>query len=140
LWTTLITIFSQQLLTLIPITIMLTHTTHIIPILTIIIVPYNLGHKSISQETLKLSDSPQQWIKLNKVIRSLKSNDSHGYDKISTKLLKISSTFISSPLTYIRNEVLITGIFPDRLKLSTIKPLYKKTIKRTYLTTDQSLS
>ena len=56
----------------------------------------------------------------------LKSQDSRGYDEISTKLLKISSPFISSPLNYICNVVLIKRIFPDRLKFSIINPLYKK--------------
>jgi hypothetical protein len=51
-----------------------------------------------------------------------KSKDSHGYDEISTKLLKISSPLISSPPNYICNKVLTKGIFPDRLKFSTIKP------------------
>jgi hypothetical protein len=59
-------------------------------------------------------------------MKSFKSKDSHGYDEISTKILKISSPFISSPLNYICNKVLVKGIFPDRLKFSILKPLYKK--------------
>jgi hypothetical protein len=39
-------------------------------------------------------------MKLEK-IKSLKLKDSSGYDGIPTKLLKISSPFISSPLTHI---------------------------------------
>ena len=35
------------------------------------------------------------------IIKSLKSKDSYGYDKISTRLLKISANYISSPLTHI---------------------------------------
>ena len=60
----------------------------------------------------------------------LKSKDSHGYDRISTKLLKISTPFVSSPQNFICNEVLIKQIFPDRFKLSIINPLYKKGNKR----------
>ena len=48
-----------------------------------------------------------------------------GYDEIMTKILKISSLFIVSPLTYICNRMLLTGTFPDRLKFSEIKPIYK---------------
>jgi len=43
-----------------------------------------------------------------------------------TKILKISSLFIVSSLTYICNRTLSTGTFPDRLKYSEIKPTYKK--------------
>jgi hypothetical protein len=63
---------------------------------------------------------------INKIIQSIKPKDSHGYDKISIRILKISAPFIVSPLTYIFNKILSTGIFPERLKFSEIKPLYKK--------------
>jgi hypothetical protein len=42
------------------------------------------------------------------------------------KILKISSPFITSPLNYIYNKALSKGIFPDILKFSLIKFLYKK--------------
>jgi hypothetical protein len=60
------------------------------------------------------------------IIKSLKTKNSSEYDGISTKLLKISSCFISSPLTYICNKSLSSGIFPDRLKYAVVKPLFKK--------------
>jgi hypothetical protein len=65
------------------------------------------------------------------MIKSLKSRSSHGYDKISVKLLKISSQFNSSPLNYICNKVLSTGIFPIRLRYAQIKPLFKKYVRNT---------
>ena len=46
-----------------------------------------------------------------------------GYDEIMTEILKISIPFIVSPLMYIRNRMLTTGIFLDRLKFSEIKPI-----------------
>jgi hypothetical protein len=60
------------------------------------------------------------------IIKSLKTKNSSGYDGISAKLLKISSCFISSPLTYICNKALSSGIFLDRLKYVVVKPLFKK--------------
>jgi len=42
------------------------------------------------------------------------------------KILKISLPFIVSPLTYIRNRMLSTGIFPTQLKYSQINPVFKK--------------
>jgi hypothetical protein len=52
--------------------------------------------------------------------------NSCGYDEISTKVLKISAPFISSPLCYICNKSMLSGIFPSRLKYAIVKPLLKK--------------
>jgi len=52
------------------------------------------------------------------IIKPLKTKNSYGYDEISTKVLKISCPFISSPLNYIHNKMLFWGVFPDRLKHS----------------------
>ena len=38
---------------------------------------------------------------ITSIIKSLQTKNSHGYDEISTKLLKISATYIYSPLTYL---------------------------------------
>jgi hypothetical protein len=63
---------------------------------------------------------------INKIINSQKNKTSHGYDGISDKILKASAPFIISPLTYIFNKVLSTGVFPDRLKYSEVQQLFKK--------------
>jgi hypothetical protein len=44
----------------------------------------------------------------------------------SSRIHKISTPCILSPLMYIFNKVLYLGIFPDRMKFSIIKPLHKK--------------
>ena len=51
-----------------------------------------------------------------KIINSLKIKESSGYDEVSTKMLKISSPFISFPLSYICNKFMLSGNFPTRLK------------------------
>jgi Notch-like protein len=51
---------------------------------------------------------------------------SSGYDEVSTRILQISATFIRSPLCYIINKSLSSGIFPDRLKYSIVIPVHKK--------------
>ena len=56
----------------------------------------------------------------------MKLKDSHRYDEISTRILKMTAPYILCPLTYISNKILSIGIFPDRLKFSEVKPLYKK--------------
>jgi hypothetical protein len=63
---------------------------------------------------------------INKIIKSLKTKNSYGYDEIPTKILKLSARFIISPLTYILNKSLTSGVFPERLKYAIIKPVYKK--------------
>jgi hypothetical protein len=63
--------------------------------------------------------------KIEKIIKSLKTKHSHGYDEIPTKILKASAPFISSPLTYICNKSLSSGTFPSRLKFSVVKPVFK---------------
>jgi Notch-like protein len=55
--------------------------------------------------------------------------NSHGYDKILTEILKISTPYILSLLTYICNRVLSAEVFPSRLKYWEIKPLFKKVDK-----------
>ena len=60
-----------------------------------------------------------------KIIKSLKTTNAHGYNDISIKILKWSPPFISSPLTYIFNKSLELGSFPPRLKYSTVIPIFK---------------
>jgi len=62
---------------------------------------------------------------INKITDSLKSKNSSGYDEISTKIIKISKPFIISPLINICNKMLVQGNYPERLKFSLIKPIYK---------------
>ena len=50
--------------------------------------------------------------------------------EITTKILKISTPFISSPVSYIFNKSMISGIFPTRLKYATIKPILKNRDKK----------
>jgi hypothetical protein len=64
------------------------------------------------------------------IAKSLKSKNSHGYDEISTKILKLSIYYTSSPLTYICNRMLSSGSFPTRLKFSEVKPIFKKGDKK----------
>ena len=64
-----------------------------------------------------------------KHIQNLKPKSSSGYDQISSKLLKEIGPIISQHLCLIINQSLCTGIFPDRLKLAKVIPLFKKGYK-----------
>jgi len=46
------------------------------------------------------------------IIRTLKWKSSCGYDEVPLKILKISAPYIISPLIYLCNKSMITGIFP----------------------------
>ena len=61
-----------------------------------------------------------------KIIQKLKPKSSFGHDGLSTILLKFIATDIISVLTLIINQSLVTGIFPDKLKIAKIKPIFKK--------------
>lgn len=61
-----------------------------------------------------------------KTINSLKTKESTGHDGISTKILKTIGPYIIRSLTLILNQSLVTGTFPDNLKIAKVVPLYKK--------------
>ena len=61
-----------------------------------------------------------------KVLSSLQTKNSSGHDGISMKLLKFLSPALLKPLTIVINQSLLTGIFPDKLKIAKVVPLHKK--------------
>ena len=63
---------------------------------------------------------------IENIIRSLKPQSSAVYDNISTKLLKDIENVRSRPLSIIINQSRCTGIFPDKLEIAKVIPLYKK--------------
>ena len=63
---------------------------------------------------------------IEKIIYSLERTNSYGYNEIPSIILKVSTPYFLSPLIFISNKILSTGTFPDRLKYSEVKPLYKK--------------
>jgi hypothetical protein len=67
---------------------------------------------------------------IGKIINSIKSEISYGYDEIPNCIIKLSSPFIISPLTHICNAVLSSGVFPDRLKYDRVKLLFRKDSKQ----------
>ena len=87
-------------------------------------VTYLWQNRSQLSSSIKLDNTTTH--EIDKVIHSLKCKDSYGYDKISSRILKISAPYVLTPLTYIFNKVLSTGIFRKRLKFSEVRPLFKK--------------
>jgi hypothetical protein len=65
------------------------------------------------------------------IICSVKSENSPGYDGIPSRILKLCTSVISEPFSYICNMSIWTGVFPDRLKCAAINLCTKKAIKLT---------
>jgi hypothetical protein len=88
--------------------------------------PMSYLKSNFNQSTPPIRFTCTSTYEINKIIHSLECKDSNGYDEVSKRILRNSAPYITSPLTYIINKVLSTGIFPDRLKFSDIRPLFKK--------------
>ena len=63
---------------------------------------------------------------IDTIVKNMKSKSSTGYDEISNKLIKQARSVLVKPLTLLMNPIIHTGEFPDQLKLSRVKPLFKK--------------
>ena len=69
---------------------------------------------------------PTDEIEVTEIILGLKSKNSCGLDKISTKQLKLISHGIVQPITILINRSLSEGVFPSSLKIAKVIPIYKK--------------
>ena len=67
-----------------------------------------------------------------RIIKNLKLSGSNGHEGISSELLKLISNKISrcTCITLIINQSLMSGIFPDKLKIAKVRPIYKKNDKK----------
>ena len=63
---------------------------------------------------------------VSRIIEQMTPKTSCGHDNISMKLFKSLKNILLEPLTITINQMLNTGIFPDKLKIAKVKPLYKK--------------
>ena len=77
-----------------------------------------LGNPLQENFTFTLVQSPE----IQKIINNFKSKSSVGSDNLSMKLFKRISNTIVIPLTFIINQSLTTGIFPNDLKIAKILP------------------
>ena len=60
------------------------------------------------------------------MIQNLNKSNSTGPDGISSKILQLSVSFVSSPLTYIINKSFELGSFPSAFKIAKVIPIHKK--------------
>lgn len=81
---------------------------------------------SIPSELSSIYLYPTTPLEIVKIIKSLNVTNSVGYDEISTKVLKLSAENLAPVISYLINLSFVTGTFPDKLKVTIIKPLYKQ--------------
>jgi len=86
--------------------------------------PINYLAKSFRRPFAKISWQYASTYEIKKIIKSLKTKNKCGYNEISPQIIKLTAPFIISPLTYICNAVLSTGVFPDGLKYTIVKPIF----------------
>lgn len=59
------------------------------------------------------------------IVKQLKNKTSHGFDGISSEIIKLGGAAIIEPLTRIVNCSIKTGVFPDMWKEAKVVPLWK---------------
>ncbi len=87
----------------------------------------NFNFQNVTEETV------------NKVLDKLASKTSFGFDGLSTKFIKTVKNALIKPIIIIINQMINTGIFPDKLKIAKIIPILKKEDK-TLLTNYRPIS
>lgn len=63
---------------------------------------------------------------VNSIISSFQDKFSAGYDGIPMHVIKQSKMYLLKPLAHIINSSIVSGIFPDKLKISKIVTVFKK--------------
>ena len=59
------------------------------------------------------------------IINNLPNKTSCGFDGISTIVMKSIKHVILKSLTLIINQIINTGVFPNKLKIAKITPIFK---------------
>lgn len=94
--------------------------------------PWNYNNiQAINTQNTNISSSsiflmPATCEEIYKTIHSLNNTNSTGYDELPTFILKQCAIAITPVLCHIINLSLTEGTFPDKLKISIVKPIYKK--------------
>ena len=68
-------------------------------------------------------------MEVSDIIRNLKRKTSHGFDGISSEILKLSGQALVAPLRYIINTWILSGKYPTAWKKACVSPLHKKSDK-----------
>ena len=66
------------------------------------------------------------------IIKTFQSKDSYGHDGLSMKIVKIISEVIAGPFSHVCNRSFESGVFPDKMKLAKIVPIFKSGDNQVY--------
>ena len=88
--------------------------------------PINYLTNNFRRPFPKISWQYASTYEFEKIIKSLRTKNTCGYDEISNRIIKLTALFIIAQLMYICNAVLSTGVFPDKLNYAVVKSVFKK--------------
>lgn len=83
-----------------------------------------INHTTLTSNSMFLRSLTEDEVK--KEVITLNNTNSEGFDEINTKIIKACINELITILTYLVNQSFMSGTFPDTLKLSIVKPLFKK--------------
>jgi len=101
--------------------------------------PINYLTNNFRRPFPKISWQYASTYEIEKIIKSLRTKNTCGYNEISNRIITQTAPCIIAPLTHICNAVRSSGVFPDRLKYAVVKPIFKKETNRKSPITDQYL-
>ena len=93
------------------------------------VIPQNHPHFNSFLSDLNLENltfNPTNVSEIQEILSSFSNpSKSSGYDEIPTFLLKKVTNMVSKPLSILINKSLASGIFPNKLKIAKIIPIFK---------------
>ena len=77
------------------------------------------------EKNLKFSLKTVTFAQVQKAIKSMKNKTSSGIDFVSPKIVKIAMEVITTPLTWVINNSILDGEFPNSWKIAKVIPIFK---------------
>ena len=74
---------------------------------------------------------------VDSIINKLKNKTSRGIDGISNQILKIAKAELLRPITFLVNQMIQTGTYPQQLKIAKVTPIFKANAKEQFSITDR---
>ena len=79
--------------------------------------------------------APTTKYEITDIVTAMNNKQSAGHDEISNFILKGIISSIADPLSHIFNKSILNGVFPEKMKVAKVIPLFKKEILLNHLIT-----